>query len=120
LNKHAPKAAAYEDHNDLPRNGGNAPGRIRLEPTAGSIRRNYSADIGLRVFTIMSDTEMIEWIAHVGAQIWKDRKGNWTVQVMHGRQYPIQPTRATLRAAIVDACNEWMEEPHAGPNTKPN
>lgn len=62
----------------------------------------------------MSDTEMIEWIEHVGAQIWKDRKsGNWTVQVFgRGRQWPIQPTRATLRAALVDAANQWMEEKH--------
>jgi hypothetical protein len=57
----------------------------------------------------MSDTQMIEFIIASGAQVRKDRFGNWTVQVMQPGQLPIQPTRATLRAAITDAHNEWID-----------
>jgi hypothetical protein len=57
----------------------------------------------------MNDTEMIEWIIETGAQVWKDRLGNWTVQVLRPGKLPIQPMRATLRAAITDAHNEWID-----------
>ena len=60
----------------------------------------------------MSDTEMIDWLESVGGQVWPDReRRNWTAQVI--RPPPngkvIQPTRATLRAAINDAHAQYWE-----------
>lgn len=51
----------------------------------------------------MTDTQIVDWIEAVGAQLWRERHSrNWTCQVIAQGQV-IQPTRATLRAAIVDA-----------------
>lgn len=55
----------------------------------------------------MTDTALLDWIELSGAQVWRERnKRNWTVQVITGGKV-IQPTRATLRAAIADAYAEW-------------
>jgi len=50
-----------------------------------------------------SDATLLDWIEASGAQIWREKgKGNWTCQVLYAGKV-IQPTRATLRAAIIDA-----------------
>jgi hypothetical protein len=58
----------------------------------------------------MSDTNLLDWIEGVGAQLWKDRHShNWTCQVITKGQV-IQPTRATVRAAITDAKADYDEQ----------
>jgi hypothetical protein len=53
-----------------------------------------------------SDATLLDWIEAAGAQVWRDKRHkNWTCQVIVAGQV-IQPTRATLRAAIIDAMTE--------------
>ena len=60
-----------------------------------------------------TDTEMMDWIEATGAQIWRERPGTWTVFVRSGmtgglikRPRLLQPTRPTLRAAIMAAMDD--------------
>jgi hypothetical protein len=55
----------------------------------------------------MSDTEMLDWITLHKAQVWHDKRGNWTCQVCLNPGV-VQPTRATLRAAIQDCADDLL------------
>ena len=58
----------------------------------------------------MSDTELLDWLEATGAQLWRERHSrNWTCQVITQGKV-IQPTRASLRAAITDAKEEVGRE----------
>lgn len=70
---------------------------------------------------MINDTRLLDWMEGVGAQLWRDRRShNWTCQVVTKGQV-VQPTRATVRAAITDAkfaYDEHMKGVTNGPSAK--
>jgi hypothetical protein len=66
-----------------------------------------------------NDTAKLDWIERTGAQLWRDKRAhNWTCQVItHGQV--IQPSRASLRAAITDAIAEHRKVTNNHDRPKP-
>jgi hypothetical protein len=62
---------------------------------------------GLHMIDV-SDTDLINWIEMRHAQIWYQSGpgGGWTVQVRTENHGFIQPTKSTLREAIVEAMKQ--------------
>jgi hypothetical protein len=58
----------------------------------------------------ITDSQLLDWLEQARGQLWYNRHNkNWTCQVIYQHTI-IQPTRATLRAAITDARDEATEK----------
>ena len=67
-------------------------------------RGDLVAGIGNMGNKTMSDTELLDWLEHTGAQSWQGKDGRWTVWLKHPQgDYCIQPTAALLREGIQKA-----------------
>lgn len=55
-----------------------------------------------------SDTDLVNWLESSHAQVWYQQGpgGGWTVQIRAEGKGFIQPTRNTLRAAILEAIKQ--------------
>lgn len=51
----------------------------------------------------MADTELLNWIEQNHAQLWHNKNSGWTVQIWYEPGKCFQPTRPTLREAIIAA-----------------
>lgn len=59
--------------------------------------------IVVRLTRSQSDSNLLDWVEEHKAQLWFDKHRNlWTCQVMY-HPHVIQPSRLTVRGAIVDA-----------------